>query len=196
MPPRILIADDNAMVRTALKQLLTGLANSEFIEAEDGRQAISKALELDPEIVILDLAMPGMNGLTAAREISKAHPDTPIFLCTMYWSPHMEREAKSAGIRQVVSKARVNILVAAVERLLNKENARLKSETDVAAINEPTGSLPVEPPVSPSPDNTSLSSAAGNAVSLVAPTAPGIEKSTAISEPADPQEDVRMRRSG
>jgi DNA-binding NarL/FixJ family response regulator len=176
MPPRILIADDNAMVRTALRQLLEGIDHTEFIEAEDGQQAVSRALESRPEIVILDLAMPVMDGLTAARQINKALPETPIFLCTMHWSPLMETEAQKAGVRQVFSKAHVTVLVAAVEHLLQERTARLKSETDVApAINSSSNAAPSQ-----------------QAELLAAPA----DKSSAVTEPSGPQSTPRMRKSG
>lgn len=120
MPTRILIADDNSSVRTALRQLMDD-QHCEFLEAADGREAVSKTLEFQPNVVILDLAMPVMDGLSAARQILKAIPATPIFLCTMHWSPHLEREAKSLGVLGVISKARSSILVDAVAQLLNTQ---------------------------------------------------------------------------
>lgn len=175
MPPRILIADDNAMVRTALRQLLADFDHTEFIEAEDGRQAVSQVLELQPEIVILDLAMPVMDGLTAAREINRTHPETPIFLCTMHWSPHLEAEARKAGVRQVVSKAHVTVLVAAIEHLLRERRARATSGSDATAT--------VSASTTPAPDNP---------IGLAAPAA---DKADAIGEPKAPPESARMRRS-
>jgi len=118
MPVRILIADDNAGVRRALTQLLSDIRPTEFIETENGRDAVAKALDPGIDIVIVDLAMPVMDGLSAAREILKARPELPVFLCTMHWSPHLELEAKAAGIRKVVSKAQSSILIAAVRELL------------------------------------------------------------------------------
>ena len=121
MPLRILIADDNAGVRRALTQLLSDIRPTQFIETENGRDAVAKALDPGVDIAILDLAMPVMDGLSAGREILKIRPELPVFLCTMHWSPHLELEAKASGIRKVVSKAQSSILIAAVRELLGEK---------------------------------------------------------------------------
>lgn len=73
-------------------------------EAEDGQEAVSKAVVLKPDLIILDLAMPIMNGLKAAREICKVMPAVPILMHTTHISSELELEAKKAGVRQVISK--------------------------------------------------------------------------------------------
>lgn len=73
--------------------------------AEDGAEALIKAQELRPDLIILDLAMPVMNGLEGARQIGKILPNIPILLYTLTDSPQVRREALHAGIRQVVSKS-------------------------------------------------------------------------------------------
>src|SRR5579871_2962068 len=118
MPARILVADDNPIVRTTLRHLLEGVGYSGIIEAEDGRDAISKTLELRPDIVILDLAMPVIDGLHAAREISQHLPQTPMLIYTMHWSPHLEVEAHKFGVRKIVSKAESSLLLSTVQQLL------------------------------------------------------------------------------
>lgn len=67
MQVRILIADDNAIYRKALRQLLEEADRWEVLEATDGKEAVAKAVENHPAVIILDLAMPGKDGLTAAR---------------------------------------------------------------------------------------------------------------------------------
>lgn len=123
MPPRILIADDNANVRTALRQLIEFAGGVEFVEAENGEEAITKALECRPDVIILDLAMPAMDGLTAARKILQQLPETAVFLCTMHWSKLLEREAATTGVRKVFSKARSSDLIAAVQQVLSAKPA-------------------------------------------------------------------------
>ena len=128
---RILIADDTAAVRTALRKLLEGAHPCQVFEAEDGQQAISRALELRPDLIILDLAMPVMDGLTAAREISKVLPDTPILMYTMHWTPPLELAAQKSGVRKVVAKVRSDALLEAVRELLGipaPDPAEAKSE--------------------------------------------------------------------
>src|SRR6266567_1153036 len=103
MPRRILIADDNPIFRKTLRQLLEGVDHWEVIETRDGAEAVTECLRTRPDMVILDLAMPVKDGLTASREISKALPETPIVICTMHSSPLVDLEAKKAGARTTLS---------------------------------------------------------------------------------------------
>lgn len=173
MPVRILIADDNAGVRRALTQLLSDL-RPEFIETENGRDAVAKAKDPGVDVVIIDLAMPIMDGLTAAREILKVRPELPVFLCTMHWSPHLEVEAKASGIRKVVSKAQSSILIAAVKELVGGQAA--SSEQSGQAASAIT-----------LPPNTTLLPAGATA-----PPHPGIGTSVQSSE----QQIPKIRRTG
>lgn len=117
MPARILIADDSRAVRSTLRSLLTA-AGHEVSEAEDGQQAVEKALELRPDLIVTDLAMPVMDGLNASLLISQKLPGTPIIMCTMHWAPHLEVEAQKFGVRAVISKADARGLIAAVTQYL------------------------------------------------------------------------------
>jgi DNA-binding NarL/FixJ family response regulator len=123
MPPRILIADDNPLVRTGLRHLLERSGPYEIMEASDGQDATEKALESHPNLVILDLAMPRMDGLTAAGKISQAHPDMPILMYTMHFSRHVEVEALKHGVRKVVSKTDSAGLVSAIREFLPAQPA-------------------------------------------------------------------------
>jgi len=117
MQARILIADDNPAVRTALRQLLMG-SDREITEAEDGADAVSKALETRPDIAILDLAMPAMDGLSAAREISRHLPHAALVMCTMHGSSQLLIEAQKCGIRKVINKSEASLLVSTVAELI------------------------------------------------------------------------------
>jgi len=121
MTPRILIADDNVIFRKALRQLLEGDDHWEVIEVSDGDQAVAKSVETRPNIIILDLAMPGKDGFAAARDISALLPATPILMCTMHMSPHVDAEALKSGIRQVFSKTDSALLLPAIRQLINPE---------------------------------------------------------------------------
>ena len=83
--------------------------------AEDGIQAVNRAKESRPDVVILDLAMPELNGLEAAARISKEFPDVPILMFTLYASPQVEKEAANAGVQRVISKSTGDELVPAIE---------------------------------------------------------------------------------
>lgn len=121
MTPRILIADDNPGVRSALKHLLENQEQWEISEANNGQEAISKAAEARPDVILIDLAMPVMDGLTAAREISKILPETPILMCTMHWSRQLELEAQKYGVRQVLSKTDTSTLLSAVQQTVSSK---------------------------------------------------------------------------
>ena len=124
MPARILIADDNALVRQQVRNLLGRHPDWEICgEAVDGRDAVNKARELNPDVIVLDFAMPEMNGLQSAWEIARLSPSTPILLFCMFLSNQLVEVAqKNAGIRGAVSKADViRDLVQGVEALLRRE---------------------------------------------------------------------------
>jgi len=77
-----------------------------------------KAIDLNPDLIILDYSMPGMDGLHVAQEIYKALPETLILICTLFPSRELEREAMKYGVRHVISKAEMSkALVAVIESI-------------------------------------------------------------------------------
>ncbi len=114
---RILLADDHPIVRQGLRTLLEAQPGWQVVdEASDGREAVEKARSLDPDIVLLDVGMPTMNGLEASRVIRKTAPRSEILIVTQYDSPQMMQEARGAGARGYVVKAQaLRDLLAAVE---------------------------------------------------------------------------------
>jgi DNA-binding NarL/FixJ family response regulator len=123
---RILIVDDHAIVRRMLKVLVETHPGWEVCaEAENGEEALAKIKEHKPDLVIMDMAMPVKDGLTASREISVAMPDIPIVMHTLHYSPELELEAKKSGVRKVVPKAEAGDgLLNAVAELLEGSSAR------------------------------------------------------------------------
>jgi len=125
---KILIADDNALVRKLLRIMLESQKGWQICaEATNGSDAILKAQESRPDAVILDFAMPLLDGLDAAREITRALPSVPILLFTLYDSPEMTLAAKEAGVSRVLPKTASGLpLIQAVRDLLaaGSENAR------------------------------------------------------------------------
>jgi CheY-like chemotaxis protein len=117
MPLRILLADDNPRLRSRLSQLLTSTHDGWVVcaEAENGEQAISKTIELRPDVIVLDLSMPVMDGFEAAREIGNVLGSAPIFLYTLHTSPELEKVAKKIGIAGVVCKPNWQSLLDAIE---------------------------------------------------------------------------------
>jgi DNA-binding NarL/FixJ family response regulator len=104
--PRILVADDHELVRQGLRMILEKHGFKVVAEAPDGQAAIREALEQQPDVVILDIAMPLMNGIEAAIEISKVLPRTKVVLLTMHSEDQYVLEALRAGIRAYVLKSR------------------------------------------------------------------------------------------
>jgi DNA-binding NarL/FixJ family response regulator len=102
---RVLIVDDNAGVRSLVRQLFESEPDFEISgEAENGRDAVEKAENLKPDVIILDLSMPVMTGLDAAPLLRKLLPDTRIILFTVQEGHEVEQLACAAGINAVVSK--------------------------------------------------------------------------------------------
>jgi DNA-binding NarL/FixJ family response regulator len=123
MVPRILIADDQEVVLKGLRAVLECDPRYEVCAvAMNGADAVVKAQEKRPDLVILDLAMPIMNGLEAARKIASILPDIPILLYTLSDNAQVRLDAANAGVWAVVSKAAgTELLFDAIEKALTKE---------------------------------------------------------------------------
>jgi DNA-binding NarL/FixJ family response regulator len=119
----ILLADDHAIMRRGLRGLLETHEDWQVCgEAGDGRQAVELSVTLKPEIVVLDVSMPELHGLEAARQIHAAVPGTAIVIFTMHESEELIRQALSSGVRAVVVKSDVEgHLIAAVESVLRHD---------------------------------------------------------------------------
>ncbi|HUK26047.1 MAG TPA: response regulator transcription factor [Terriglobales bacterium] len=105
-PLRILIADDHEVVRHGVRSLLQAHEGWEICgEATDGREAVEKATSLKPDVVILDIGMPNLNGLDAARDILRDEPRTMILILTIDESEQVIREVLNAGARGFLLKS-------------------------------------------------------------------------------------------
>lgn len=116
--PSILVADDNRNVRDLITGFFKQRADLCITEAVDGLDAIEKARNLRPDLIILDLSMPGMSGLDAARVLRPMMDKRPIILFTAYASVVSPSTLAAAGINALFSKAEIAELVEHVERLL------------------------------------------------------------------------------
>lgn len=116
---RILIADDHEVARSGIRSLLESHAGWEVCaEAKDGRDAVELAASTKPDVVLLDIGMPNLNGLEAARQISAMVPGIGILILTMHDSDNMVREVLRAGARGFLLKSDAGRdLVAAVEAI-------------------------------------------------------------------------------
>ncbi len=124
MTKSILVVDDNSLVRRAVTRMLEAGNLKVCGEAVDGRDAIDRAMELQPDLIILDMAMPVMNGLKAAQILHQVMPTVPLILFSMHAGSVSQSEAKAAGIRAVVSKdAGGNLLLNHAKSLLESSPA-------------------------------------------------------------------------
>jgi len=116
---RILLADDHDIVRRGLRDVLNAQPNWEVCgEASNGREAVKLALQLKPDLAVLDLSMPELNGLEATRQIRRELPKTEVLIFTMHESELMIREVLAAGARGYIMKTDAGrSLIAAVEAL-------------------------------------------------------------------------------
>jgi DNA-binding NarL/FixJ family response regulator len=118
---QILVADDHDLVRRGLKQLLNSRAGWEVCaEASNGREAVALSEQLKPKVVVMDISMPELNGLEAARKILKILPKTEIVILTLHFSDQLVREILASGVRGYIMKSDADRdLVAAVEAVSN-----------------------------------------------------------------------------
>jgi DNA-binding NarL/FixJ family response regulator len=116
----ILIVDDSLAIRKILREMLGREAGWEVCgEASNGREGVEKAQHLKPDLIVLDLSMPVMNGLDAARELRRLVPGVPLVMFTNFETAHLKREALSAGIGAIVSKdGPITALISSIQALI------------------------------------------------------------------------------
>lgn len=121
----VLIVDDNSFIRQALCELFKQEADFEVCgEAENGKEGIEKAQELRPDLIVLDLSMPVMNGLDAARVLKRLMPTVPLILYSAFGDKLAENQARLIGISEVVSKSEhASVLIHKARGLLNSSAA-------------------------------------------------------------------------
>jgi DNA-binding NarL/FixJ family response regulator len=124
MSHTILIADDSIFIRKALCTLFEREEDFEVCgEAENGKEAIEKAKKLHPDLILLDLSMPVMNGLDATRVLKRVMPEVPVIMFSEYSGASTEKEARSAGVWALVSKiAHISVLLGKARRALEPKN--------------------------------------------------------------------------
>ena len=106
MAKTVLIADDNESIRQALYELFQRQADFDVCAgAENGREAIEMAEQLLPDLIVLDLSMPVMNGLDAARVLKRTMPTVPLIMYSVFGDRFVEQQARLIGISEVVSKS-------------------------------------------------------------------------------------------
>jgi len=134
---RILVADDHDLMRRGVIALLQSRAGWEVCgEAHTGREAVAKAEELKPDVVILDISMPELNGVEAARRIRKALPNAEVLILSVHYSDQLIREILDAGVRGYMVKSDSDRdLIIAVETLANHKPFFTPRATEVILSN-------------------------------------------------------------
>lgn len=130
---RILIADDHESVLRRIRAMLESHHGWEICgDAVTGRQTVARAAELKPDLVILDFAMPQVDGLKAAAAIKALLPKVPILMFTMY-SSAVTGEAERHGITRVIDKAKSGALLTAIEEVFATQEQSLRNSQQPAA---------------------------------------------------------------
>ena len=120
---RILLADDHTLLRSGIRALLADQPDIQVVgEAEDGRQAVKLANKLHPNVILMDIAMPLLNGLEATRQIKNTHPEINVLVLTMYDHEEYFRQVLEAGASgYIVKRAAASDLVSAIRAVNNGE---------------------------------------------------------------------------
>jgi two-component system response regulator NreC len=142
---RVLIADDHALVRSGLRALLASQPDIEVVgEAEDGVAAVERARQLRPDVVVMDLTMPGRGGIPAIEELHRECPDTRTVVLTMHEDEAYARQARLAGAAgYVLKKALASELIAAIRNVHagNTHFASADTQASPKAVGAPVESL-------------------------------------------------------
>jgi two-component system, NarL family, response regulator NreC len=145
MPTRIILADDHVIVRQGIKSLLEREGMHVIAEASDGREAVGYAESMSPDVVVMDIGMPMLNGMEAARELARCCPKVKPILLTQHDEPQYVSAALKAGVKGYVLKSQISgDLVQAIQQVLRGQVylspgisgsviAAYKSKTEVAA---------------------------------------------------------------
>lgn len=160
----ILLADDHGLVRRGLRAALEAQPNWRVCgEAQQGREAVAMAQQLQPDIVILDISMPELNGLEAARQIRNTCKKTRIVILTMHESEDLIREVLAAGAKGYVLKSDADTAIIQAVQAVNNGGAHLTGNVTNAVID---GFL--DPPNGPLKERSRLTPREREVVQLVA----------------------------
>ena len=124
MPPRILIVDDSAEVRKVMRRIFESQPGWQVCgEASNGKEGIEAAQRVHPNLIILDLSMPVMNGLEAAKVLTHSMPAVPLVMFTSFSTHVLEQEAMAAGISKIIFKSGALTELVSCVRVLAKDAA-------------------------------------------------------------------------
>jgi len=120
-PKRVLLVDDSLVVRIATGNVFESAGFEICGEAEDGAKGIEQAQKLKPDLIVLDLAMPVMDGLQAGRVLRHTMPGVPLILFTLYATNQLKEQAFAAGMSVVSKQAGTDDLINTAYALLNPD---------------------------------------------------------------------------
>jgi two-component system response regulator NreC len=151
MPTKILVTDDHGVLRAALRALLTDEADMEVVgEAADGAEALRMAADLHPDVMLLDITMPGLTGIEVARVLHEAQPEVRVLVLTVHEDEHLVREALQAGASgYIIKRAFDTELLNAIRAVANGDlyihpaltRALVHEQVAPAAMPRPAGLL-------------------------------------------------------
>lgn len=117
---RIIIADDHSLIRAGLKQIVAERANTQVIEAKNGQEVMSKLQKLDIDLVILDISMPGRNGIEVLKEIKVYAPKLPVLMLSVYPEDQYAIRALKAGAAGYLTKdSAPELLIEAIDKVIS-----------------------------------------------------------------------------
>ena len=161
-PMRLAIVDDHKLTRESLQNMLLDETDIEVVgEAENGRQALLLCSRLRPDLILMDVRMPEMDGLAATKEVKERYPETSVMMLTMHENPDYLLEAMKAGAAGYVLKdAPQEEIIEAVRRIRNGESPldpelaarllrRLASEGEIRKGRDPRDDAPLTEPLTP-----------------------------------------------
>lgn len=145
MTIRILIADDHGVLRAGLRSLLNAEPDMEVIgEAESSKEAVSLANHSDPDVILMDISMPGEDGLEGTRQILASQPKRRVLLLTVHEDSSLMREALQIGATGYILKRAVESELIDAIRAVARGELYIHPAMTRALLDEPTGSRPVQ----------------------------------------------------
>ena len=140
--PRVLIVDDHAFIRRGVQTILRSSPEWEFCgEASNAADAIRLVDELNPEVVLMDVTMPGMNGIEATRIIRNAHPNVKVILLTLHESSEILRTGFRAGASGYLLKADAEDELMKALRIVTGEGSYISPKIDQRVVNQVMGEM-------------------------------------------------------
>ncbi len=120
---RVLLVDDHPLLRQGIRSVLGTVADISVVaEAATGQEALDRCQETLPDVVVMDISMPGMDGITATRELHRTHPEVAVLMLTVHDEPGVVREALEAGaLGYLLKEAAANTLVGAIRKVVQGE---------------------------------------------------------------------------